>query len=54
VTSSLSKAAVADALVRIARGERPNPYFMQLYWLLLSYFSACTEMNVRGYVVCWP
>lgn len=54
VTSSLSKVAVADALERITRGERPDPYFMQLYWLLLSYFSACVEMNVRGYVVCRP
>jgi hypothetical protein len=54
VTSSLSKTAVTDALARIARGERPDPYFVQLYWLLLSYFSACTEMNARGYVVCRP
>ncbi len=54
VTSSLSKTAVADALARIAKGERPDPYFVQLYWLLMSYFSACIEMNVRGYVVCRP
>lgn len=52
VTSSLSKGAVEASLVHIAAGGRPDPYFVQLYWLLLSYFSACTEMNAMGYVVC--
>jgi hypothetical protein len=52
VTSSLSKAAVAQALGRIKAGHRPDPYFVQLYWLLLSFFSACTDMNAFGYVVC--
>jgi hypothetical protein len=52
VTSSLSKAAVAEALARIKAGHRPDPYFVQLYWLLLSFFSACTDMNAFGYVVC--
>jgi hypothetical protein len=52
VTSSLSKGAVTQALVRIKEGRRPDPYFVQLYWLLLSFFSACTDMNAFGYVVC--
>jgi hypothetical protein len=52
VTSSLSRKAVADALKDVAAGRAPNPYFVQLYWLLMSFFSACTEMNAHGYVVC--
>lgn len=54
VTSSLSLRAVQTALAGIAEGNRPNPYFVQLYWLLMSYFSACAEMNAHGYVVCRP
>ncbi|MES5483336.1 hypothetical protein QMZ05_11325 [Bradyrhizobium sp. INPA03-11B] len=52
VTSSLSRAAVEQALAGIALGRTPDPYFVQLYWLLMSFFSACTEMNALGYVVC--
>lgn len=54
VTSSLSKRAVAEALDNIAQGQRPTPYFVQLYWLLMSFFSACAEVNTHGYVVCRP
>lgn len=52
VTSSLSRGAVERALAGIAVGRAPDPYFVQLYWLLLSFFSACTEMNALGYIVC--
>ena len=52
VTSSLSWRAVEDALASVAAGRMPNPYFVQLYWLLMSFFSACTEMTAHGYVVC--
>jgi len=53
VTSSLSRRAVEDALKDVAAGRSPAPHFVQLYWLLMSFFSACTEMNAYGYVVCW-
>lgn len=52
VTSSLSRSAVEAALARIKAGHSPDPYFVQLYWLLMSFFSACTEMNSHGYIVC--
>jgi hypothetical protein len=52
VTSSLSRRAVEQALANIVAGRTPDPYFVQLYWLLLSFFSACSEMNTIGYVVC--
>ncbi|MDI3565091.1 hypothetical protein [Bradyrhizobium sp. Arg816] len=52
VTSSLSRKAVEDVFANIATGHAPDPYFVQLYWPLLSFFSACTEMNAVGYVVC--
>ena len=52
VTSSLSRRAVEDALEDVAAGRSPDPYFVQLYWLLMSFFSACTEMNAHGYIVC--
>jgi hypothetical protein len=54
VTSSLSKGAVEQALADIRAGGRADPYFIQLYQLLMSYFSACTDMNAFGYVVCRP
>lgn len=54
VTSSLSRAQVQDVLAAGAQGTTPSPHFVQLYWLLMSYFSACVEMGVRGYVVCRP
>ncbi|AHY56212.1 hypothetical protein M2207_004097 [Bradyrhizobium japonicum] len=52
VTSSLSRGAVEEALKEVAAGQAPDPYFVQLYWLLMSFFSACTEMNAHGYVIC--
>lgn len=54
VTSSLSKQAVADAFIAIQHGKRPTPTFVQLYWLLQSFFSACTEVGAMGSVVCLP
>lgn len=54
VTSSLSRAQVEGVLAAVAQGTAPTPHFVQLYWLLMSYFSACVEMGVRGYVVCRP
>lgn len=54
VTSSLSRAQVEAVLAAASQGTPPSPHFVQLYWLLMSYFSACIEMGVRGYVVCRP
>ena len=54
VTSSLSRAQVESAFTDAAAGEPPLPHFVQLYWLLMSYFSACTEIGAIGYVVCQP
>lgn len=54
VTSSLSRAQVEGVLAAASHGTPPTPHFVQLYWLLMSYFSACIEMGVRGYVVCRP
>jgi hypothetical protein len=52
VTSSLSRKAVEDVFAALSRGEAPTPHFVQLYWLLMSYFSACTEVGAFPYVVC--
>ncbi|WP_162801314.1 hypothetical protein [Azospirillum brasilense] len=52
VTSSLSKGKVKDVLDDIKKGGQPDPYFVQMYWLLSSYFSACAEVGVYPYVVC--
>lgn len=54
VTSSLSRAQVEGVLASVVQGTAPSPHFVQLYWLLMSYLSACVEMGVRGYVVCRP
>lgn len=52
VTSSLSKAAVEQAFRDIAAGHTASPYFVQLYWLLSSFFAACTEVGAFGCVIC--
>ena len=54
VTSSLSKKAVEDAFADIKSGKRPTAHFVQLYWLLTSFFSACAEVGAAGYVICQP
>ena len=54
VTSSLSKQAVEEAFADIQNGQRPSPSFVQLYWLLQSFFSACTEVGAVGSIVCRP
>lgn len=54
VTSSLSKKAVEDAFAAIQDGQRPTHTFVQLYWLLQSFFSACTEVGASGSIVCQP
>lgn len=52
VTSSLSKAAVQSVFNDLQNGARPTAYFVQLYWLLTQYFSACAEMGAVGFVIC--
>nr|WP_314429666.1 hypothetical protein [uncultured Brevundimonas sp.] len=54
VTSSLSKKQVEDALDAVRKGATPDPHFVQLYWLLSSFFSACAEAGVAGSVICQP
>ena len=54
VTSSLSRDQVATAFRDAAAGTPPPAHFVQLYWLLMSYFSACAEIGAIGYVVCQP
>lgn len=54
VTSSLSKKAVEDSFTAIKNGNRPTAHFVQLYWLLASFFSACAEVGAAGYVICQP
>jgi len=54
VTSSLSKQAVEAAFGAVQNGGRPTHTFVQLYWLLQSFFSACTEVGATGTIVCQP
>lgn len=54
VTSSLSRADVEAAFAAIAAGDAVRPNFVQLYWLLMGFFSACTEIGANGYVICRP
>lgn len=54
VTSSLSRADVEEAFGRIAAGLPVRPNFVQLYWILMGYFSACIEIGAVGYVMCQP
>src|SRR3546814_2561692 len=45
VTSSLSRADVAQAFAAAANGTPPRAHFVQLYWLLTTYFGACVVMR---------
>lgn len=54
VTSSLSRADVADGFARAADVQPVRPHFVQLYWILMGFFSACAEIGAIGYVVCQP
>lgn len=52
VTSSLSKGELEKEFDKIKKGKKPAAHFVQLYWLLMSYFSACAEANTLAYVFC--
>jgi hypothetical protein len=52
VTSSLSKQAVADTLAAAQAGDAPPASFVQLYWLLQSFFSDCADAGVAGSIIC--
>lgn len=52
VTSSLSRQGLEAAFKSIRTGSLPTAHFVQLYWLLSSYFSAALEAGVYPYVIC--
>jgi hypothetical protein len=52
VTSSLSRRQLQQQFTNIQAGNAPSAHFVQLYWLLMSFFSACNEVNANGYVIC--
>jgi hypothetical protein len=52
VTSSLSKKKVTDALEGLKNNVAPPAHFIQLYWLLMTFFSACSEVGAVGFVIC--
>ena len=52
VTSALSRGQLEAKFREIQEGMAPSGSFVQLYWLLMSFFSACTEVNANGYVLC--
>jgi hypothetical protein len=52
VTSSLSRRQLQQQFTNIQAGNGPSAHFVQLYWLLMSFFSACNEVNANGYVIC--
>jgi hypothetical protein len=55
VTSSLSRTDVATVFADAQNGVAPpSAHFVQLYWLLTTYFAACVEMGAIGYIVCQP
>jgi hypothetical protein len=52
ITSSLSRIQLEQRFAAFRAGEAPEPHFVQLYQLLMSYFSACSEIGAYAYVVC--
>jgi hypothetical protein len=54
VTSSLSRQQLENTFAAIRAGTSPRPHFVQLYWLLMAFFSACLEVGAYPYVICQP
>lgn len=52
ITSALSLRQLEAQFADIRAGNPPLAHFVQLYWLLTSFFSACNEVNANGYVIC--
>ena len=52
VTSSLSLQLLRETFTNIHGGAAARPHFVQLYWLLMAYFSACTEVGAYPSVIC--
>jgi hypothetical protein len=52
VTSSLSRWQLEEAFANIQDGHAPTAYFVQLYSLLMGYFTACAEVGAYPYVIC--
>ena len=53
-TTSLSRGQLGQQFEAIRAGNGPSAHFVQLYWLLMSFFSACAciEVNASG-IRCW-
>ena len=54
VTDSLSRKEVEDVLSAAKNGGRPPGHFVQLYSLLMGFFSACTEVGAFPAIFCRP
>jgi hypothetical protein len=54
VTDSLSRREVAETLAATKAGQPPPPHFVQLYALLMGFFSACTEVGAFPAIICRP
>ena len=52
VTSSLSRRQLEVEFDRIRGGGVPKPHFVQLYWLMITFFSACNEVGAYPYIIC--
>jgi hypothetical protein len=52
VTSLLSRNQLVDMFTAIQGGQSPTPHFVQLYWLLMSFIGACSEIGAYAYIVC--
>jgi hypothetical protein len=54
VTDSLSHQEVVQVLAEARAGTRPSAHFVQLFSLLMGFFSACAEVGAYPAVVCRP
>ena len=48
VAETPAVSGIADIIADIKNGKRPTAHFVQLYWLLTSFFSACAEVGAAG------
>ena len=52
VTSLLSRNQLTEMFAAIRGGQSPTPHSVQLYWLLMSFIGACSEIGAYAYIIC--
>ncbi|CAK2423679.1 conserved hypothetical protein [Vibrio crassostreae] len=53
-TPFLSKAKLTVELKKLASGQKCNPHYVQLIWLINTFISSCKDFGVQAHILCKP